>query len=51
MASSPADILRSTYERVASDLNNPIVTIPEISQRIELVSRSLSGAFAKYVVG
>lgn len=42
MASSPADILRSTYERVASDLNNPIVTIPEISQRIELVSRSLS---------
>lgn len=37
--SSPADILRSTYERVSSSVNTPIVTAPDIAQRIEYVSR------------
>ena len=42
MAGGPTDILRSTYERVSSDVNKPIVTIPEITERIEIVSRSTS---------
>lgn len=42
MASSPADILRSTYERVASNLNDPIVAISDVVQRIEAVCRSAS---------
>ena len=42
MESSPADILRSTYERVSSDINRSIVTISDIAERIEAVSRSTS---------
>lgn len=40
MASGPADILRSTYERVSSDVNKPIVTVSDIAERIEAVSRT-----------
>jgi DNA adenine methylase len=40
MESSPADILRSTYERVSSDVTRPIVTISDIAEHIETVSRS-----------
>ena len=40
MESSPADILRSTYEQVSSDITRPIVTISDISELIETVSRS-----------
>ena len=42
MASGPADILRSVYERVSSDLTKPIVTIPDIAERIESVTRTPS---------
>ena len=42
MESSPADILRSTYRRVSSDVTRPIVTIPDIAERIEVVGRSTS---------
>ena len=42
MESGPADILRSTYERVSSDVTRPIVSISDIAERIEVVSRSTS---------
>jgi len=42
MESSPTDILRSAYERVSSDISKPIVTISDIAERIEVVSRSAS---------
>lgn len=40
MENSSADILRSAYERVSSDITAPIVTISDIAERIETVSRS-----------
>jgi len=40
--SSPADILRSTFERVSSSLDTPIVTTPDIADHIEEVCRSVS---------
>lgn len=42
MESSPADILRSAYERVSSDITRPIITISDIAERIETVSRSVT---------
>lgn len=40
MESSPANILRSTYQRVSGDVTRPIVTISDIAEHIETVSRS-----------
>lgn len=37
----PADILRSTFERVSSSLDTPIVTAPDIAERIEAVCLSV----------
>ncbi len=39
---SPADVLRSVFERVSSSLNIPIVTTPSITDAIEEVCRSVS---------
>src|ERR1051326_109715 len=40
MEGSPADILRSAYERVSSDVTRPVIIISDIAERIETVSRS-----------
>lgn len=37
----PADILRSSFERVSSRLDTPVVTAPDIADRIEAVCRNV----------
>ncbi len=38
---SPADILRTTYERISRNINLPLVTNSDIAMRIEDVARSV----------
>lgn len=37
----PADILRSSFERVSSRLDTPVITAPDIADRIEAVCRNI----------
>lgn len=47
---SPTDILRTAFERVSSDVSKPIITVPDVRNRIEVVCRSASNRACVRVV-